>query len=152
FFPRFAGSSEPITEAERVLERILSHSKQAVVGNHPLADFVSTDTTNDSYAAIEKEILAAVQREVKSQNYGLDIEFLGLKKLQLPDSVTTTVFDRMTSERKVLADASQYKGEEEAQKIRSEADRKANEMLATATSKATEIRGQAEAEAAKSLA
>jgi membrane protease subunit HflC len=153
FFPRFAGSSDPIREAEGVLERILSHHKMAVVGRHPLGDFVSTaDTGNDTYAAIEKEIFSAVQSEVKSQNYGLEIEFVGLKKLQLPESVTATVFERMTSERKVLADMSQYGGEADAQKIRSEADRKANEMLATATSKATEIRGQAEAEAAKSLA
>src|SRR6476469_2050429 len=39
FFPRFAGSSEPIAEAEKVLERMLSHHKSAVVGKHPLSDF-----------------------------------------------------------------------------------------------------------------
>ena len=151
FFPRFSGSSEPIAEAEKVLGRTLSHYKQAVVGNHPLSDFVSATDGGTNFAAIEQEIFTAVQNEVKSQNYGLEVEFLGIKKLLLPDSVTQTVFDRMTSERKVLADKSQYEGESDAQKIRSEADRKAAEILATAAGKATEIRGLGEAEAAKSL-
>src|SRR6185369_10594252 len=41
FFPKFAGSSTPIAEAEKGLERILSHHKSAVIGKHPLSDFVS---------------------------------------------------------------------------------------------------------------
>ena len=57
----------------------------------------------------------------------------------------------MTSERKVLADQLQYEGEADAQKIRSDAERKAQEMLAGAQGEATGIKGQGEAEAAKSL-
>ena len=49
----------------------------------------------------------------------------------------------MTSERKVLADQFQYEGEAEAQKIRSEAERKAAEMLANAEGEATRIKGKA---------
>src|SRR5215468_676615 len=152
FFPKFAGNPEPIAEAEKGLERILGHHKIAVVGKHPLSDFVSATDKGTNFLAIEKEVLAAVQNEVRSQNYGLDVVFLGFKKLQLPESVTQTVFDRMTSERKLLADRSQWDGEAEAQKIRSDANRKAAEMLANAESRATEIRGQGEAEAAKALA
>ncbi|HWH70827.1 MAG TPA: hypothetical protein VNT26_15670, partial [Candidatus Sulfotelmatobacter sp.] len=78
--------------------------------------------------------------------------FLGIKKLGLPENVTQSVFERMTSERQVLISKSQYEGEAEAQKIRSEADRKAAELLANAEGQATQIRGKGEAEAAKSLA
>lgn len=152
FLAKFGGNAEPIPEAEKVLENILSHYKAVVVGNHPLADFLSTSENGTNFVRIEKEILDLAQKEVKGPNYGLEIEFLGLKKLQLPESVTQTVFERMTSERKLLADKSQYEGEAEAQKIRSEADRKAAEMLANADGQATEIRGKAEGEAAKSLA
>jgi membrane protease subunit HflC len=152
FFPKFAGSSTPIAEAEKGLERILSHHKSAVIGKHPLSDFVSASDSGKKFVAIEQEILDAVQNEVRALNYGLEIEFLGIKKMQLPESVTQTVFDRMTSERKLLADKSQYEGEAEAQKIRSEAERKAAEMIASAEGQATQIRGRAEAEAAKSLA
>jgi membrane protease subunit HflC len=152
FFPRFAGSSEPIAEAERVLDRMLSNAKAAIIGKHPLGDFLSPPGSGNQFVAIEKEILGIIQSQVKANNYGLEIEFLGLKKLGLPESVTQQVFERMQSERKVLADRSQYEGEAEAQKIRSEADRKAAEVLASAEGKATEIRGEGEAQAAKSLA
>jgi membrane protease subunit HflC len=88
---------------------------------------------------------------VQSQNYGLEVDFLGFKKIALPESVTQTVFERMTAERKVLADKSQYEGESKANEIRSDADRKSAEIITAAESKATEIRGLGEAEAAKSL-
>lgn len=151
FFPKFAGSSEPMKEAEKVLERLLSNAKAAVIGKHPLSDFLSPADGGNKFAEIENEILAAVQSQVRANNYGLDIEFLGIKRLGLPETVTQSVFERMTSERQVLISKSQYEGEAEAQKIRSEADRKAAELLATAEGQATQIIGKGEAEAAKSL-
>jgi membrane protease subunit HflC len=151
FFPKFAGTAEPIGEAERQLERLLGNAKTAVVGKHPLSDFVSATDNGTNFVAIEHEILAVIKSQVRTNNWGLDIEFLGLKKVQLPESVTQSVFDRMQSERKVLADKSQFEGEEEAQKIRSDAERKAAELIYNAEGQATQIRGKAEAEAAKSL-
>lgn len=151
FFPKFAGSATPAAEAEKVLERLLSNAKAAVIGKHPLSDFLSAGTSGNKFAEIEAEILNAVQGQVRANNYGLEIEFLGIKKLGLPEAVTQSVFERMTSERQVLISKSQYEGEAEAQKIRSEADRRAAEMLATAEGQATQIRGKGEAEAARSL-
>src|SRR6266404_8675643 len=151
FFPKFAGSANPISEAEKVLERLLGNAKSAVVGKHPLSDFVSATDNGTNFVAIENEILTAMQTQVRANNYGLDIEFLGIKKLQLPESVTQSVFERMTSERKVLTDKLQFEGEGEAQKIRSEADRKASELLYVAEGQATQVRGKGEAEAARSL-
>jgi modulator of FtsH protease HflC len=151
FFPKFAGSSNPINEAEKVLERLLGNAKASVIGKHPLSDFLAPGE-GGKFLQIENEILAAIQSQVHANNYGLDIEFLGIKKMGLPESVTQSVFERMTSERQVLISKSQYEGEAEAQKIRSEADRKAAELLANAEGQATQIRGKGEAEAAKSLA
>ena len=151
FFPRFASSADPIAAAEQLLEQRLSNARSAVVGNHLLSDFISTSDNGARFAAIEKEILEAVQSQLATNNYGLELRFLGFKKIQLPESVTESVFERMKSERKVLADKSQYDGEAEAQKIRSEAERKAAELVANAESQASQIRGQGEAEAAKSL-
>jgi membrane protease subunit HflC len=151
FFPRFAGSANPIAAAETLLDQWLGNTKTAVVGRHPLSDFISTSDNGASFVAIEKEILAAIQSQLSTNNLGLEIEFLGIKRLQLPESVTQSVFERMTSERKVLADRFQYEGEAEAQRIRSDAERKASEVLANAEGQATEIKGKGEAEAAKSL-
>jgi membrane protease subunit HflC len=149
FFPKFAGGS--ITEAERMLESIVRHEKSGIVGKHNLSDFVSADPSQMKFDEIENQIKARVQSQLELSNYGIEIEFLGIKKLGLPESVTQTVFDRMTSERKLLADDLQSQGEAEAQKIRSAADRKAAVMLANAEGEATRIRGQGEAAAAESL-
>ena len=152
FFPRFAGSANPIATAESLLDQWLGNTKTAIVGKHPLSDFISTTDNGASFVAIEKEILASIQAQLRTNNLGLEIQFLGIKRLQLPESVTQSVFERMTSERKVLADRFQYEGEAEAQRIRSDAERKAAELLANAEGQATEIKGQGEAQAAKSLA
>jgi modulator of FtsH protease HflC len=152
FFPRFAGSANPISAAEALLDQWLGNAKTAVVGKHPLADFVSTSDNGAAFLAIEKEILEGIQSQIRTNNLGLQVEFLGIKRLQLPESVSQQVFERMTSERKVLADRFQYEGEAEAQRIRSDAERRAAELLANAESQATRIKGLGEAEAAKSLA
>jgi membrane protease subunit HflC len=152
FFPKFATiSANPIGEAERQLQQLLDNAKSAVIGKHPLSDFISATDNGTNFLAIENEILTAVQSQVRANNYGLGIEFLGIKKLQLPPNVSQSVFERMTSERKVLADQLQYEGDAEAQKIRSTADLKAAQMLVNAEGQATQIKGQGEAEAAKSL-
>ena len=151
FFPKFAGSSKPTLEAERGLERVLDHAKIAVIGNYALAAFVSPTEGGNKFVEIENEILTAIRTELKANNYGLDVDFLGFKRLALPESVTQNVFERMTSERQLLINRSQFEGEAEALKIRSEADRKASELLSAADAKAREIRGKGEAEAAKSL-
>jgi membrane protease subunit HflC len=152
FFPRFAGSAKPIAAAETLLDQWLGNAKTAAVGKHPLSDFISTTDNGASFIAIENEILAAVQAQLRTNNFGLEVEFLGIKRLQLPESVSQDVFGRMTSERKLLADSFQYDGEKEAQGIRSDAERRAAELLANAEAQATEIKGIGEAQAAKSLA
>lgn len=152
FFPKFAGNPDPIAEAEKMLNGRLSNAKAAVIGKHPLSDFLNPDPQSGKFINIEQEILALIRQQVPANVYGLQINFLGFKKLSLPESVTASVFQRMTKERQVLASESQYQGEAEAARIRSDADRKAAEMLAAAQGQATEIRGKAEAEAAKSLA
>src|SRR5258708_1457372 len=151
FFPKFAGTAEPIAEAEKVMDRMLSNAKAAIIGKHPLFDFLSPNAEGNKFVDIEKEILGVMQKQVRANSYGLEIEFLGLKRLGLPENVTASVFERMQAERKRLADKSQYEGEAEAQTIRAEAERKAAVVLAGAGAQATAIRGKGEAEAAKSL-
>src|ERR1700722_13487746 len=75
FFPKFANGS--IAEAEKQMKPLLRSAKSAVVGKHPLADFVSTDEQQLKFEAIEKEILTMVQDQVNQKNWGIEMEFLG---------------------------------------------------------------------------
>lgn len=148
FFPRFPSGS--LSEAQKVLEQTVRSAKTAVIGKHSLSEFVSADRET-KFSEIEAEILGRVREQLQANNYGMDVVFLGIKKLGLPESVTQSVFDRMKSEREVLSRKFKDEGEAEAAKIRSAADRSAAEKLANAEAQAQRIRGQAEEAAARTL-
>ena len=146
FFPKYAGGSTTI--AARQLEDIVTAAKAGVVSRHPLGDFVNASEPDLKFDLIESEIKATAQAQLATNNSGISIEFLGIKKLGLPESVTQSVFERMTAERKGLADKLEAEGAAEAQKIRSGADLAASKMISSAESQAREIRASGEAVAA----
>lgn len=150
FFPKFANGS--IDEAEKSLEAIVRSAKNEIVGKHPFSHFISTNPDELKFTEIENEILAKVQQQVQENKYGIEIKFLGIKKLGLPESVTQTVFERMKSERQVLVSRIENEGKEQAERIRSTAERDSAKIIAEADAQATRIRGEGEAEAAKSFA
>jgi membrane protease subunit HflC len=149
FLREFAGGS--VSTAQTMLESMLRSAKSVAVSKHPLSDFVNVDPKQLQFHQIESEIQQTVESELQTNNCGIQIEFLGLKQIGLPDQVTQAVFDRMKSERQVLVSQAQYAGAAEAQKIRANADRQATETVADAEAQATRIRGEGEAEAAKTL-
>jgi membrane protease subunit HflC len=150
FLPKFRGGST--ADAQRYLENMLRSAKAAVIGKHDLSDFVNSDSSQLKFDEIEKEIKTSVDSELAKNNYGISIEFLGIKRLGLPQNVTQSVFDRMKAERTKLISKAQYEGEAEATKIKSSAERQAADLIANAQADATRIEGQGQAEAAKTLA
>ncbi|HUD49045.1 MAG TPA: SPFH domain-containing protein [Candidatus Baltobacteraceae bacterium] len=149
FFPKFANGSIP--EADKVLEGLVRSAKNEVAGQHPFSDFVSTDEKQMKFADIENQILQRVQKQVRDLNYGIEIKFIHIRKIGLPESVTQNVFDRMTSERQFYISKIQSQGDEEATKIKSAADSTAAKLLADADAQAFKIRGEGEAQMMKSL-
>lgn len=130
FFPKFGSGS--IVEAERTLSALVESAKKEVAGEHVFADFISADDKQMKFTQIETEILDRVQKRVKEHDYGMDVKFVQIKKIGLPESVTTDVFERMKSERNVLISKIQFEGEEAATKIKSGADTWSAKTLAEA--------------------
>ena len=149
FFPRFGGGS--IAQAEKTLRGIVSNAKSTVIGEHLLADLVNSDPQKLKFASIEQDILGRVQAQIRTNGYGIEVQYLGIKKLQLPQTATEAVFKRMTAERERLVSAIQNQGETEASNIKATANRQAADLVASAEARATEIRGLGEGESAKSL-
>jgi len=149
FFPKFAGGS--VTEAERALQEIIRDAKSAVIGQHPFKDFISVNPQELKFVEIESNILVRVQGRLLTNNYGIDVQFLGIKKLGLPESVTGEVFQRMSAERQVLVSKIESEGNARAANIRAEADRNAAKLISDAEAEALRIRGEAESKAAESL-
>lgn len=150
FFPKFAGGS--VAEAERTLDALIRSAKNEVVGRHPFSDFISTDEKNLKFTQVEAEILKKVQAQLEANKYGIEVAFLGIKKLGLPESVTQNVFERMQSERQVLVSRIESEGSSQAEMLRAAANRDAAKLISDAEAEATRIRGEGEAEAAKSFA
>ncbi len=152
FLRLFPGdSSVSLPNAQSKLEQWVRTAKSAAVGKHPLSDFVNANPADLKFDAIENEIEQSVQNALRTNNYGMEIEFLGFEKIGLPESVTQTVFDRMRSERQVLISRAENTGKSEAQKIQSAADAEAARTIANAQAIATGLRAEGEAEAAKTL-
>jgi membrane protease subunit HflC len=145
FRERFGGS---VPRAETFLESLVNDAKNTVVGQHPFSNFISTNPQELKFAQIESEILDRIKGVAQDQ-YGIHINFLGIKRLGLPESITQKVFDRMKEERMRVVAGIKAQGEAAASRIRSDADRDRAEILSKAEANATEIRGKAEAEAAK---
>jgi membrane protease subunit HflC len=148
FFPRFAGSTN---QAIKSLQGLLRNAYSGVVGKYPFSAFISTDPKNVKLAEIEQEMLQRVQADARANTYGIEIKFLGIKRLGLPESVTKLVFDTMKSERERLASAIESDGRRQAIEIRSKADSESAKTLAEAEAQATIALGKAEKEAATSF-
>lgn len=149
FLNHFRDGSVPA--AQRMLESMLRSANIAVVSKHPLSDFVNADPQALKFDAIQTDIEQAVQAELATNKCGIQLEFLGLKRIGLPEGVTQTVFDRMKNERQVLISREKNEGARRAQEIKATADRQAADTIANAEAAATRIRGEGEAEAAKTL-
>jgi modulator of FtsH protease HflC len=143
FRERFDGST---TRAQGVLEGFARTAKNAVVGRHPFSSLISTDTNQLKFVEIESEMLDII-RPLARQN-GMEVNFIGIKTLGLPEAITRSVFDRMREERQRHVQRLQAEGESRAAQIRSEADRERTIILSKAQAEASRIRGRADAEAA----
>ncbi|MBI2946503.1 MAG: protease modulator HflC [Verrucomicrobia bacterium] len=137
-------------EAQAKLGGLVESVKNQVVGNHPFSHFVSTDEKELKFDEIEREILEKVRPDAEAK-YGIEVKFIGIKKLGLPESVTEKVFARMQAERDKAVQTLKSEGERGATVIRSNADRDAAKIRADAESKATALRGEADAESSKWL-
>ena len=146
FLERYNGDALAVA---RVLEPVVRNAKDEVLGQHNFSDLVSTNRADLKFDQIESEILAQVQNRAR-RDYGIEVELLGIKQLGLPESVTTSVFERMKAERQRLISRYQAEGEREAKIIRSRADGQANEILAEARGQAIRIAGEAELKAQES--
>lgn len=140
-----------MTKAEETLESLLRNSYSGVIGRHLLSDIIATDPKLSKFTQIEDEIAAKLKSDLlaNTNNYGIDIKFLGIKKLGLPESVTEAVFERMRSERQLLVSKIQSEGERIASGIKSAADTESAKILSDAEAQALRIKSTGELEAAK---
>jgi len=145
FLESFNGDT---TRAEQTLEPVIRNAKSGVISTNNFSDLISTNQAELKFDQIEKAMLDAVQAQIK-QTYGVAIESLGIKQLGLPESITSTVFERMRAERQRLVAGYLSEGERRAKITRADADAQANKILAEASGEAKRILGEADAKASQ---
>jgi len=92
---------------------------------------------------ITQELNGSVRDEL-----GIEIVDIRVKRIDLPQEVSSQVFRRMTAERDKEAQELRSTGKEKAEKIRASADRERTIELANAYRDAEELRGEGDAKAA----
>jgi membrane protease subunit HflC len=134
--------------AEILLADVAASEVGAAVGKIPLSALVSIEPEE----VIVDSIMAQVTRNCREkalENYGIDVIHVKMKQLRLPEQNLESVFQRMRAERQRMAKKYRSEGEEEAIKIRADADKQKRSILAKAYREAEVIRGGGEAQAAK---
>jgi modulator of FtsH protease HflC len=145
---RFVQSVGDVPSAEMRLHDIIWSGLSAAFGNEDLDSLVSTEREKLQSTAILDAITASSDRAALQQ-YGLSIEDVRIKRLNLPEQNKQNVFARMRAERGRIAMQYRAEGEEQALSIRANADRQKEEILSTAYKESETIRGKGDAEATR---
>jgi modulator of FtsH protease HflC len=103
------------------------------------------DVTSRERDRAMEEIRVAVQERVK--DVGVEIVDVRLKRVDFVPEISDSVFRRMESERKRVANEQRSIGSAEGEKIRADADRQKEVLLAEAYKQAQTIKGEGDAKA-----
>ena len=101
---------------------------------------------NTRVISLSNKILEQLNKDYNPEQYGIEIQMVKIKKLDLPDENKDAVYNRMITERKNIAAAYKAQGESEAQKIRNTTDRETAVMLSEAEATADRLEAEGEAE------
>jgi membrane protease subunit HflC len=131
--------------AQSRLDDIVFSEMREELARHELTEIVSVNR-----AQIMEKV--AEQCNQKASDYGIQVIDVRIKRADLPQEVTYSVFERMKAERQRIAKRYRSEGEEEAVKIKADADKQKTIELAIAYEKAENLKGQGDAEALKTYA
>ncbi len=130
-----------MTAVQSKLDDIIYSEMRAQLGNYTLEEIVSVE---------REKIMEAVTRESNAkalQSLGIEIVDVRIKRADLPEENANSVYERMKTARQQEANKYRAEGEEQANQIRSLADKDQQIILAEAQRTARELMGEGDAEA-----
>ena len=119
--------------------------------NNGLRNQFGTRTLNEVVSGERDLLMKNITDELNAtvlENLGIEVVDVRVKRIDLPQEVSSQVFRRMTAERDKEARELRSTGKERAEKIRASADRERTIEVANAYRDAEELRGQGDAKAA----
>jgi len=142
---RFYQSVNNVTGANLRLTPIVNSTVRTVLADASFAAVVRTERS-----ALMHKIRDDVNRQ--AQGLGIEVVDVRLRRADLPEQNSQSVFQRMQTERQREAADIRANGSQLSQTIRARADRDVTVLRADATRKADEVRGSGEAEKNRVLA
>jgi len=91
--------------------------------------------------------ILTVEANTLAQEFGIDIVDVRIKRIDLFEEISGSVYDRMAAKRQEVAKELRATGEKEAETIRAKADKDRTVILANAYRESEEIRGEGDREA-----
>jgi membrane protease subunit HflC len=137
-FFQATGGSEDI--AGRRLAEIVKDGIKSVVAERSLERTVSAER-----AAVTKEMLE--QAKANTAALGVDLVDVRVQAINLPDEVSTRVYESMKQNFTKIAARLRAEGQSANVRIRAEAERERTEILAAAEREALKVHGEGDAEA-----
>ena len=115
---------------------------------------IATRTVNEVISGAREQVMAGVFRRVTedAKQIGVQIIDVRLRRVDFAEEIRDSVFRRMESERKAIASERRSTGAAESEKIRANADRQREGILAQAYRRAQGIRGDGDARSAAAYA
>ncbi len=129
-------------QAERRLSQTVNDGLRAEFGKRTIHDVVSGERSQ-----IMEILRQRADRD--SRQIGIQVLDVRLKRVDLPENVSNSVYDRMEAERKGVANQLRSEGSAAAEKIRADADRQREVIVAEAFKEAQQIKGQGDAKASE---
>jgi modulator of FtsH protease HflC len=117
--------------------------------NNDLRDEFGRRTVHDVVSGERDKIMEIMRQRADEDARGIGIQVLDvrIKRVELPDEVRDSVYRRMEAERKQVANERRSTGAGDSEKIRAEADRAREVILAEAYRDAQRIKGEGDARA-----
>jgi membrane protease subunit HflC len=148
-----------IDDVKRFYTAVLGDELQArqrlgQIINNGMRDEFSSRTINEVVSGERAQIMADLtgNANIQAQAIGIEIVDVRVKRIDLPEEVSDSVYRRMRAERERVAKDFRSRGFEAAERIRADADRQRQVILAEAYRDAEAIRGEGDATAAETYA
>lgn len=134
---------------QRTLELRLSPVVQAAFNEE-----ITRRTVGGVLATERERIMADVKARLadEAKSFGIEILDVRIKRVDFVASITESVYNRMISERTRVANELRATGRAEGEKIRADADRQREVILAEAYREAQKVKGAGDAEATATYA
>ncbi|TMH61399.1 MAG: protease modulator HflC [Betaproteobacteria bacterium] len=115
-----------------------------------LAQEINKRTIHEAISAERDKIMATTRAraDADAKQIGVEIVEVRLRRVELPEEVLPQVYQRMESERKRVANELRSQGGAESEKIRADADRQRQVILADAYRTAQKTKGDGDAKSA----